>query len=258
MSNCTCIIPIKIDSDVRHSNVLITLNYILKHTDYQIIVTEADEQQKLFVEQLDLKRIKYNFQKTDGKKFHRTKLINEMLNSVETEITINYDADVLLSKEGYEQAENMIVKNGCDVVYPYGFEQFDQRKIFTFTTEAKKFKDTLDLNDYDPSNSIVGFCRYGHIQYFKTEVYKKGFMENETYKHWCPEDEERGIRFKKLGFNVCWFRNIVFHQEHPPSTLEAPLNKDEIYKLHESIINMTKDELIEYYSKQEYLKNYKR
>ena len=81
-------------------------------------------------------------------------------------------------------------------------------------------------------------------------------MENENYRHWCPEDEERGFRFKNLGYNVGWFKNIVFHQEHPPSPLNEPINKDEIYKLHYNLLKMNKDELVNYYKKQEYLKKY--
>lgn len=254
MPNTTFIIPVKIDSSERLDNIYNTLKYLLKHTDADIFVTEADEHQKLFLEPNT--RIKYVFEKSTAEEFHRTRLINQMLSEVKTDITSNYDADVLLPPDAYKTAEHLILSENYDLVYPYGFEHFDQIKVNKQNQNLELFKNTLNLNDLPKEILLRGFCRYGHVQFFNTKSYINGFMENENYKHWCPEDEERGIRFQKLGYKVVWFRSLIFHQEHPASSLSEPLNKDDIYGLHSKLINLSKEELIEYYKHQDYIKKY--
>lgn len=255
MPNTTFIIPIKIDSDIRLNNIKTTLNYLLKHTDGFIHLYEADDKQK-FNNEINDPRIKYEYHFSPTTEFHRTKIINEMLSKVKTPIVSNYDADVLLPENAYKISESIIIENKADVVYPYGFEQFDQRKISPLEANNFSFKNSLNLSDLNEKNIQIGFCRFGHVQFFNTDVYKNGFMENENYRHWCPEDEERGIRFVKLGYRVVWFRSLIYHQEHPPSTLKDPINKDEIHDLHDKLLKMNKDELINYYTKQGYLKQY--
>lgn len=252
MPNTTFIIPIKIDSVQRFNNIQITINYLLKHTDSLIFIREVSDKQHL---EFKNNRINYNFIKDEN--FHRTKIINEMLCEVDTPITVNYDADVVLPIRAYKLAEHMIINQGYDLIYPYGFECMDQRIIKNNNNGYLKFKNTLDLNDLKFDQSCISWCRYGHVQFFKTKSYIDGFMENENYFHWCPEDEERGIRFKKLGYRVEWFRSLIYHQEHPPSIINEHKNKQDILNLHQKLINSSKNKLLEYYNQQNYIKKYK-
>jgi hypothetical protein len=252
MTDTTLLIPIRIDTEERKKNINITLQYILKHTDCDVIIKENDANQKLFLEYNS--RIKYIFEKNESSIFHRTRMLNEMLFMVKTPIVGNYDADVLLPIDSYKNAKTLILDNDYDLVYPYGFEQLDQVKIFPNLQDSLKFYNSLNLNDIIINSSNRHFCRYGHVQFFKTESYRNGFMENENYVDWGPEDEERGLRFLKLGYKVVWFRGLVFHQEHPQSIRKNEYNKNE--ELHSKIKNMNKQDLINYYSKQEYLKKY--
>jgi hypothetical protein len=256
MPKSTFIIPIKIDSEIRLKNIKLTLRYLLQHTDSLIKIIEADDQQRLFLDDSYKSRIDYKFVVCDRYDFHRTKFINEMLSEVKTPVTINYDADVLLAPEAYIHFENMLCEDRADVIYPYGFNEYDQKKVSHLAHECTKFTETLNLNDIDKKYIDTWFCKFGHVQFFKTSVYRDGYMENENYKHWCPEDEERGIRFVKLGYRVLWFRNYVYHQEHPPSILKEPSNKKEIDHLHGLLLKMNKDELVSYYSNQNYIKKY--
>lgn len=252
MSRTTLIIPVKIDSVERKNNVEITLKYILKNTDCKIIIKESDSEQKLFINSDD--RIRYYFEKNNTGIFHRTRLLNEMLHLVDTPAVANYDADVLLPTETYKQCEQLILEQNYDLIYPYGFEQMDQVKIFPNTYDTINFYNSLDLNDINITPLNKHFCRYGHVQFFKSNSYRSGFMENENYIDWGPEDEERGLRFVKLEYKVLWIRGLVFHQEHPPSIRKEQFNKNE--ELHLKIKQMNKEELINYYSTQPYLKKY--
>lgn len=255
VSKTTAIIPCRVDSPSRLRNIGVTVRYLLLHTDMNIVVTECDDDRKVFLESNE--RLDYRFKKNLDGFFHRTKLINEMLNDVTTPVVANYDADVILPGESYKFAEKLILEENYDLVYPYGFEQYDQIKIPDDDTN-QKFRETLMLSDLVLDERCKHFCRYGHVQFFKTESYRSGFMENENYRHFCPEDEERGVRFKKLGYNVCWFKNWVLHQEHPPTPRELGVDTDPIYRLHKSLMSYDKQQLIDYYSTQDYIRKYKR
>lgn len=256
MCNLTSIIPVKVDSEQRRKNIDVTLKYLLQNTNCKIIITECDDFPKLDVKQYNSTRIKYKFEKIKNNFFHRTRLINQMLNDVDTPVVANYDADVILPKTSYEISEKLILTNQADVVYPYGFNCAGQRRIFPDTKGLGKFHQTLNLDDLELDHRSPWLSRYGHVQFFNTACYIKGFMENENYKHWCPEDDERGIRFQKLGYKVIWMDSLVYHQEHPPSSQPQPSNLDEIYKIHNHLITGHKESVEEYYRNQEYLQKY--
>jgi len=254
MTNSTFIIPCKIDSSVRYDNILLVVDYLQKHTTSNIVVYESDKKQNLSF--TNNKKLKYIFERSESDYFHRTKILNKMLNEVETQITINYDCDVLLNPETYIKAENKILNENFDLVYPYGFEQNDQRLIPN--TEEHRYNLKKNLNITDTSLYKTALCRYGHVQFFKTKSYRQGFMENENYRHWGPEDVERCIRFQKLEYNVCWMPGtLVFHLEHPLSVKQPHVDKQEILKLHDFLMSLSKEKLYEYYKNQSYLKDYK-
>ena len=54
--NTTAIIPVKIDSEQRKKNINNTLRYLLKNTNFNIIVTECDLTPKLDISPFDSKR----------------------------------------------------------------------------------------------------------------------------------------------------------------------------------------------------------
>lgn len=257
MSNLTTIIPVKIDSEQRRKNISLSIRYLLKHTDCKIIVTECDDTPKLDISKYDKNRLSYIFEKIENNFFHRTRLINQMLDVVDTPIVANYDADVFLPPSTYEIAQKLILSKQADVVYPYGFNAIDQRRIFPDTNGIDIFEKTLNIYDLHLDARSNWLTRYGHVQFFSTDCYRAGFMENENYKHWCPEDDERGYRFKELGYKVIWCPGfLVYHQEHPQSTQPMPDNLSEIHRLHNYLMAGNKEAIENYYKNQEYLQKY--
>lgn len=260
MVNSTFIIPIRVDSDKRLENIHVVVDYILKWTDSHIIVTERDEYQKVFLK--PNKKLNYSFENIQGGLFHRTKLINQMILKVTTPITINCDADVILQKNMYKICENKIIIDGYDLVYPYGLNKNHQLKIFNTHPNYEKFKLCLDetlLLGYDTK---LARSQYGHIQFFRTNSYINGYMENENFKEYGPEDAERGIRFDKLGYKVYFFNDIelptVFHLEHPIVPLVIKHLARDSNALYEKLKKYSKQDLIKYYENQDYLTEYKR
>jgi hypothetical protein len=83
-------------------------------------------------------------------------------------------------------------------------------------------------------------------------------MENENFRAYAPEDKERFYRFNTLGYNIGRVNDYVYHLEHSRgenSWFNNPhmLHNNELWNY---LSNMSKQELKEYYSKQEYLKKY--
>ena len=83
-------------------------------------------------------------------------------------------------------------------------------------------------------------------------------MENENFKAYAPEDKERYYRFNMLGYSVGRIENYVYHLEHARgenSWFNNPHmggNQNEWEKIN----GMSKEQLMQYYSEQEYRKKY--
>jgi hypothetical protein len=94
--------------------------------------------------------------------------------------------------------------------------------------------------------------------FFKTKSYINGYCENENLIAWAPDDEERYERFNKLGYKIGRINDLVYHLEHMRSNNSTNMNpffmKNE--QLFENLKKMNKQELIEYYSNQEYYKKF--
>jgi hypothetical protein len=83
-------------------------------------------------------------------------------------------------------------------------------------------------------------------------------MENENFVAYAPEDKERFYRFNTLGYNVGRINGYVYHLEHvrgQNSWFNNP-HMQSNNNLWEKIQKMNKEELKDYYSKQDYLKKY--
>ena len=317
-------IPLQLEDEngYRKRNIKLIVDNLLNTYDANIKIIESGSSQK-YEPPLD-SRIDYKFEQSDSPYLHRTRLINEMLDSVETEFACNYDADILFSPKTFQKAENLLGSGEADVVYPFGKLKMDQFRIWADVNYHKVFDANefeFELNNEFKSGAFEEvqpwLTHYGHCQIFRTQVYRDGYMENENYLHLCPEDFERGERFQKLGYNVKWMTdNKVLHFEHPcPSRPEhgsratvgecrnllnkynLPYDTDisfddfveiqmdegnpfvvdekpafeqakiyqelvpgvyDVYDLHDRIIAMNKEELIEYYKNEVYLNKYKK
>ena len=83
-------------------------------------------------------------------------------------------------------------------------------------------------------------------------------MENENFKAYAPEDKERYYRFTTLGYSDGRIDNCVYHLEHARGENSWFSNPFMEYNMAEweRIQGMSKKDLLQYYSEQEYLKKY--
>ena len=185
-----------------------------------------------------------------------------MLWMVDTPYVANYDCDILLPKTSYAYAMNLI-KNGTPredgstyypkCVYPYGLGTFqaqihtDDDEISEFINSKFNFEVFQKWRPYD--------AKYGFVQFFDTEEYKRLGGENEGFIAYGYEDDERFYRFNMLS-KVARMNERIFHLEHK-RTSNSWFNNPKIEanrSLWEKLKGCGKDELDFYYKNAPYVK----
>ena len=222
LKDATFIVPIRIESDDRLRNVITTLCFLLSNFDTNIIVHEVDKESifnkdalpqiKEYLEN-DISSLTHIFEQSDSPSFHRQRVLNDMLMKANTSVVVNYDCDILLPIESYVSAYNLLLSKESDVVYPYGYGDY-QKQIFA---DDELVSDFLN-SDFDfeilEQKSKIYMSQYGFVQFFNRQVYIDGGMENENFVAYAPEDVERFYRFTTLGYNVSRVDSVVYHLEH--------------------------------------------
>lgn len=264
LKEATFIIPIRIESPDRLRNIITVTAFLLENFDTNIIIKEVDSEpifQKeavpILKEILDVPiDIKGIFVQSHEPLFHRQKVLNEMIMEAKTKIVVNYDCDVILPIQSYVKAYEGIMNGTYDVVYPYGRGRYQ----YQVKPSDDVVSDFLESNDYAilKSNARVHDSEFGWVQFFDRDTYIKGGMENENFKAYAPEDKERYYRYTTLGYKVGRITDYIYHLEHSRgenswfSNPHMTSNNDEW----EKIQRMNKEQLIEYYSGQSYLRKY--
>jgi hypothetical protein len=264
LKEATFIIPIRIESSDRLRNVITTTAFLLENFDTNIIIKEVDSESVFKNEALPILKdildiditINHIFEKSEDSLFHRQKVLNEMIVETDTEIVVNYDCDVLLPLSSYCEAYESILNHEYDVIYPYG-EGIYQQQVKATDEIVSHFLQTKDF-DYLENHSKLHTSDFGWAQFFNRQIYIDGGMENENFRAYAPEDKERFYRFTTLGYNVGRIYGYVYHLEHSRgenSWFNNPhmAHNNEVWNF---ISSLSKQELEEYYSKQEYLKKY--
>jgi len=265
LTKATFIIPVRIESQDRMRNVITSTIFLLKNFDTNIIIKEVDDNsvyENFVAPQIreylgeSYNSIKHLFEYSTEPLFHRQRILNEMVMESETEIVVNYDCDVILPIDSYLQSYNSILDGKYDMVYPYGQGMY-QKQVVPDDNVVSEFLDEFDFNVLD-KNSKDHTSDYGWAQFFRRKAYIDGGLENENFRAYAPEDLERFYRFQTLGYNVGRVNNTVYHLEHARgenSWFNNPHMANNTQEW-EKIKVMNKEELIEYYSGQEYLKKY--
>ena len=264
LKEATFIIPIRIESSDRLRNVITTTAFLLEHFDTNIIIKEVDSESIFLKDALPILKdilevdvnINHIFEQSNDSSFHRQKVLNEMIDKSSTKIVVNYDCDAILPLESYKIAYDSLLKEECDVVYPYGQGMY-QKQVLSTDEIVSAFLETGDYSHLD-NHSRPYTSDFGWVQFFNRQVYIEGGMENENFVAYAPEDKERFYRFSTLGYNIKRINNLVYHLEHSRSH-NSWINNPHMNNnnnLWDKIQKMNKQQLKEYYLKQEYLLKY--
>ena len=287
LKNTTFIIPLRVDTGDRLRNVVLSTAFLLNKFDTNVIIKEVDSERRFeayclpIIKRIaDTTNLRHIFEvetRTDDS-FHRTKILNDMVMESTTDVVVNYDTDIILPLTSYTSAVAMLEKD-YDVVYPYRFGKQGERKVklnFSVRTqddmnnfenypESKKFIASSNSDSFDipfdnyfyyPHQQGEGWAEYGMVQFFNRKVYMDGFLENEGFIAYAPEDVERHHRWKTLGYRIGRVDNYAYHLEH-----ERPLNSwvhnphmQRNNELWEKLKVLDKEQLTEYYKQQDYVK----
>jgi len=261
LTKATFIIPIRIESPDRLRNVITTTAFLLENFDTNIIIKEVDSESVFQNEALPILKeildvdvnVNHIFEKSDAPLFHRQKVLNEMIMEADTEIVVNYDCDVLLPIDSYQKAYNSILDKTYDVVYPYGQGMY-QKQVSATDEVVSLFLEGVDFSMLD-KNSKTHTSDFGWVQFFNRQVYIDGGMENENFVSYGYEDNERPIRFEKLGYKVGRVNDLIYHMEHSRtinSWFTNPYINDN-KNLYEKLKGMNSEDLKNYYQNIDYL-----
>ena len=285
LKDVTFIIPLQIETDDRLRNIILTTSFLLNTFDTNVIIKEVDEEPIIQQWALpaimrivgDTSGLNYIFEKhnRNDDAFHRTKVLNDMVLLADTKIVVNYDSDIILPVSSYLEAVEKL--KTCDVVYPYRFGERGERKVKLDTQfDNKPAIDTFEQHPeikaylesgydenalegkyfYYPHQQGEGWAEYGMVQFFNKQVYLDGYLENENFIAYAPEDVERYHRWTLLGYDVQRVDNYAYHFEHkrtPNSWFNNPFMQKN-NQLWEYLKNLSKEQVIEYYENQEYVK----
>lgn len=238
LSDVTFIIPVAYDHNDRKENLQLAVKNLKAQFNCQILVGEQGGY--VFRDCMD----GYDYIGFDFKKFHRTKMLNEMSELTDTPIVINYDADVIIPPMQIIEAVQRI-RNGVDFVYPYDGRFARVPRLHYDTVNSfndvgmlvgHKFKGTLEGDA-----SSVGGC----IAYNKDSFFEAG-GENENFISYNPEDLERVERFKKLGYKVERVNGILYHIDHYISADSSQQNPDYNMGEFRKVQKMDKAQLLTY------------
>jgi len=257
LKDVTFIIPVRLSHPDRITNLKTSIGYLQKYFDTNIIIKEYDDTPKAH-EYISLDNITYLYEQCiKDAPFYRTKLLNDMLKLSKTNITVNYDMDIILTTDTILKAREMIKTENFDVFYPYNNKTLNSKKISKTSPEYSRFIETIEANILD--EDVLKFKPYGNVLmcggciWFKTSVYKAGGGENELFVDWGPEDKERLFRFEKLGYNIGRVpEGKIFHLEHEKaanvSQTEWPDYIKNNHTKYNLIIKMNKEQ-IKYFAK---------
>ena len=287
LKNTTFIIPLRVDTGDRLRNVVLSTAFLLNKFDNNVIIKEVDSERRFeayclpIIKRIaDTTNLRHIFEvetRTDDS-FHRTKILNDMVMESTTDVVVNYDTDIILPLTSYTSAVAMLEKD-YDVVYPYRFGKQGERKVklnFTVRTqddmnnfenypESKKFIASSNSDSFDipfdnyfyyPHQQGEGWAEYGMVQFFNRKVYMDGFLENEGFIAYAPEDVDRHHRWKTLGYRIGRVDNYAYHLEHE-RTQNSWFHNPHMQRnneLWEQLKVLDKEQLTEYYKQQDYVK----
>lgn len=239
------VMPVRIDSDERMSN----LKAVLRHVcglGCRVILLEADAQ-SAFNDKNEIPQcIKHKFVADNSPVFHRTKYINALLNETNTEIVAVWDADILVSyHQVYEAVENILC--GCTIAYPYNGEY-----VMLSEVESDAARRNFDIENLKSLklHSVFGrpFC--GGVFLVHRQRYLQCGGENEHFTGWGPEDAERLRRVGILGHSVKWTEEgQAYHLNHSRGKNSDFYSEEDAIRLRKELVkvcSMEEEELYHY------------
>ena len=261
MKDLTFIIPTRIETEDRLRNIISSVSYLLKHLPAKVIVKEVAPQSTFKFRAIpeikkyaDISNLTHIYEQTNEPLFCKSKVLNDLIVAADTKFVANYDADCILPLTSYHQAYALLAGDKADVVYPYGCGIYQWKAEYDMQV-YQEFVSTLDYRILDKRKSLSN-STIGWTQFVNRQKYIDSYMMNENFISWGCEDDEFYFRMSTLGNRIARVEDYVYHLEHSRtdnSWFSNP-NFNNNWQLWHTIKTFDRNQLIQYYKGQEYLK----
>ena len=257
----TFLIPTRIETEDRLRNIISSVSYLLKHLPAKVIVKEVAPQSTFKFRAIpeikkyaDISNLTHLYENSVAPLFCKSKVLNDLIVAADTKFVANYDADCILPLTSYHQAYALLAGDKADVVYPYGCGIYQWKAEYNMQV-YQEFVSTLDYRVLDKRKSLSN-STIGWTQFVNRQKYIDSYMMNENFISWGCEDDEFYFRMSTLGNRIARVEDYVYHLEHSRtenSWFSNP-NFNNNWQLWHTIKTFDRNQLIQYYKGQEYLK----
>jgi hypothetical protein len=247
LKDTTFVIPFRLDSKERESNLDVLLEYIHSVAKTSVVVLEIDTDQTYTLKKKYANTSILHVQDTNPV-FYKTACLNSLFPTIKTPVIGVLDSDVIIPVEQIEQAVQQIRSGNAVMSFPYD-------GYFCYVSE--------ELSHQFKSEGKISFLKRHIIRYpFMSGIYtvKSAFFfdrskyltaggENMNLSGWGLEDIERVKRIEILGLPVYRSKGPLFHLYHPRNQRQLDNDlQEEIKNRREflKICRMSKDELTDY------------
>ena len=261
----TFLIPTRIETEDRLRNIISSVSYLLKHLPAKVIVKEVAPQSTFKFRAIpeikkyaDISNLTHLYENSVAPLFCKSKVLNDLIVAADTKFVANYDADCILPLTSYHQAYAILAGDKADVVYPYGCGIYQWKAEYNMQV-YQEFVSTLDYRVLDKRKSLSN-STIGWTQFVNRQKYIDSYMMNENFVSWGCEDDEFYFRMSTLGNRIARVEDYVYHLEHSRtenSWFSNP-NFNNNWQLWHTIKTFDRNQLIQYYKGQEYLKTRKK
>ena len=261
MKDLTFIIRTRIETEDRLRNIISSVSYLLKHLPAKVIVKEVAPQSTFKFRAIpeikkytDISNLTHIYEQTSEPLFCKSKVLNDLIVAADTKFVANYDADCILPLTSYHQAYALLAGDQADLVYPYGCGIYQWKAEYNMQV-YQEVVSTLDYRVLDKRKSLSN-STIGWTQFVNRQKYIDSYMMNENFISWGCEDDEFYFRMSTLGNRIARVDDYVYHLEHSRtdnSWFSNP-NFNNNWQLWHKIKTFDRNQLIQYYKGQEYLK----
>ena len=200
---------------MRLENLFAVIKFI-KKLHCSIIIIESNKSNNNIIKRLlsHDSSITYKYIKDEDVVFYRTHFINMALELVTTPFVAIWDADVIVNSRQIEESIEVLRKKEYEISFPYNGDFLNTDSVF-----REKYLKTLDIN------ILLRYKKYMNALYKKNfvgggfiinkEKYILAGKENEEFYGWGPEDLDRIIRWRNMGYRIYRSKGPMFHLCHP-------------------------------------------
>jgi len=249
LSDVTFIVPIFIDCPERLRNLQSNLRHLTALFDTSILIGEMTSPDEPPIHE-ELTEFSGRFQplrvENKGQGFHRTYLLNRLLQKVETPLVCNLDCDAVFSTNQYLKTVQLLRWNLADFVLPFRdsvvhIAAHNQAEFLTILKE--RIPDEAEIQRL--AEEVWNMNSVGGAIFGKTQIYRDCGGENENFIGWGWEDNERMARFEKLEYKIERLAGSFYHLNHPRGETSSRAHAHYVanQKEFERIEQLTKQEL---------------